>query len=233
EGPGDTSERWRERLVTADSVSEAETMQMLQDFGITASDAVAAGSKDEVLSAAMHLGYPLVLKTAAPDIAHKTEAQGVVLDIADEAALSEAYRAMTERLGPSVTIAPMADTGVEMILGARQDPQFGPVVVIGMGGVLSETVHDVQFALPPFDATWARRLLDRLRFRGVLDGVRGAPAADIDGFCEMAARFSSMADALGSALTEIDLNPVIVGPNQSIAVDALVVGNKQEGTSNE
>ena len=147
--------------------------------------------------------------------------------------MSEAYRAMTERLGPAVTIAPMVDTGVEMILGARQDPQFGPVVVIGMGGVLAETVHDVQFALPPFDAAWARRLLDRLRFRGVLDGVRGAPAADIDGICEMAARFSVMADALGGAFTEIDLNPVIVGPNQCIAVDALVIGNKQEGTSNE
>jgi hypothetical protein len=75
--------------------------------------------------------------------------------------------------------------------------------------------------------------MDRLRFRGVLDGVRGAPAADIDGFCEMAARFSVMVDALGSALTEIDLNPVIVGPRKSIAVDALVVGNRREGTSNE
>ena len=233
EGPDDTAERWRERLMTAGSIGEAEALQMLQDFGVTASDAVAACSKDEVLSAAIHLGYPLVLKTAASDIAHKTEAQGVVLNIADEAALSEAYGAMTERLGPAVTIAPMADAGVEMILGARQDPQFGPVVVIGMGGVLAETVHDVQFALPPFDAAWARRLMDRLRFRGVLDGVRGAPAADIGGFCEMAARFSVMVDALGSALTEIDLNPVIVAPSQSIAVDALVVGNKREGTSNE
>ena len=101
---------------------------------------------------------------------------------------------------------------------------FGALIIIGMGGVLAETVRDVQFALPPFDAAWARRLVDRLRFREVLYGVRGATAADVDGFCEMAARFSAMVDALGETLHEIDLNPAIVTDKGSIAVDALVIG---------
>ena len=173
-------------------------------------------------------GYPVVLKTAVEGIAHMTESDGVVLDIADEDKLLRAYRDISARLGADAIVAPMAASGVEMILGARRDPQFGPLIIVGMGGVLAETVKDVRFALPPFDAAWARRLVDRLRFRAVLDGVRGAEAVDVDGFCELAARFSVMVDALGDSLLEIDLNPVIVTQEESIAVDALVVAGQRE-----
>ncbi len=218
--------KWRARLGSGEPVGEVEAMQMLRDFGISASEAVAVASLDEAIAAADGIGYPLVLKTAASGVAHKTESKGVVLDIADEAALADAYRDLEARLGPDALLAPMADSGVEMILGARRDPQFGALIVIGMGGILAETVKDVQFALPPFDAAWARRLVDRLQLRAVLDGVRGAPAADVDGICELAARFSVMVDALGEALLEIDLNPAIVTDKGCIAVDALVVGAK-------
>ena len=209
-------------------MGEAEAMQMLRDFDILASNSVTACSLADVLMVAGTTGYPLALKTAASGIAHKTESQGVCLDVVDEVALTSAYRDLENRLGPEVIVAPMADSGIELILGARRDPQFGPLVIIGMGGLLAETVQDVQFALPPFDAAWARRLVDRLRFRKLLDGVRGAPASDIDGFCEMAERFSAMVHALGEVLHEIDLNPVIVTSNQCIAVDALVVGSQRE-----
>jgi len=226
--PGEVVSTWRARLVSGEPMGEAEAMQMLRDFDILASNSVTACSLADVLMVAGTTGYPLALKTAASGIAHKTESQGVCLDVVDEVALTSAYRDLENRLGPEVIVAPMADSGIELILGARRDPQFGPLVIIGMGGLLAETVQDVQFALPPFDAAWARRLVDRLRFRKLLDGVRGAPASDIDGFCEMAERFSAMVHALGEVLHEIDLNPVIVTSNQCIAVDALVVGSQRE-----
>ncbi len=111
-----------------------------------------------------------------------------------------------------------------MILGLKRDPQFGPVVVLGFGGVLAETIADVQFALPPFNAEHARRCVDKMRLRPLLDGVRGAPAVDIDAFCTLAEHFSVMAHALRDVLMEVDVNPVIVNEGGAIAVDALVVG---------
>ena len=89
-------------------------------------------------------------------------------------------------------VAPMVEDGIEMLLGCKQDPQFGPVVLIGFGGIYAETLKDVVFALPPFSAQHARRCVDRLRLRPLLDGLRGKPSFDIDAFCNTAARFSAM-----------------------------------------
>lgn len=226
--PADAAATWRERLAGTESLGEAGSMEMLRDFGIPGNETMAAASIEDALLAAARIGYPVALKTAAAGIAHKTELQGVALDIGNDDELTAAYRDIERRIGPDVVVAAMVEAGTEMILGARHDSQFGPLVIIGMGGVMAETVRDVQFALPPFDAACARRLVDRLRFRKVLDGVRGAPPANIDAFCEAAERFSIMVDALSGRLREIDLNPVMVTPNRCIAVDALVVGDQQE-----
>jgi hypothetical protein len=118
----------------------------------------------------------------------------------------------------------MVAAGVDMFLGIKRDPQFGPVVLLGFGGVLAETINDAQFALPPFDSAHARRCIERMRLRPLLDGVRGSPAVNVDVFCDTASRFSLMAHALGDVLSEIDVNPVIVNESSAIAVDALVVG---------
>jgi len=117
----------------------------------------------------------------------------------------------------------MIGDGVEMILGARRDPQFGLVVMLGFGGVLAEVIADVRFALPPFDAECARRRLNELKLETLLRGFRGRRPANIEAFCMMAARFSTMVDALRDELEEVDVNPVIVGEESCIAVDALVV----------
>jgi hypothetical protein len=177
-----------------------------------------------LLASANRVGYPLVLKTAMPGIQHKSERKGVVLNIQDGDQLFDCYAEMANRLGPLVLLAPMVDDGVEMILGARCDPQFGPVVMFGFGGVLAEVVGDVVFALPPFDAAYARRRLNELKLEPLLKGVRGRPPANVEAFCDMAARFSAMVDALRDDLQEVDVNPVIVGPDKSVAVDALVIG---------
>jgi acyl-CoA synthetase (NDP forming) len=221
--PLDTVTKWRRHLAVESNPDEATSLTMLNDFGISASICEVASSRDELLESSQTLDYPLVLKTAMPGMLHKTERHGVRLNIRDEAELLAAYEDMCDRLGPRVLLTTMAVSGVEMILGARHDPQFGPVVMLGFGGVLAEVRPDVSFALPPFDAGWARRMLNRLQQRALLDGVRGRSPLAIDRFCDMAARFSAMVSALQDELHEIDVNPVIVGQESCIAVDALLV----------
>ncbi len=220
-------DRWRDMLIGGNTLTEADALAMLGDFGVPASAAVSVDSADLAATAAHRVGYPVVLKTAKEGIVHKTDVEGVVLDIEDEAQLRKAYGQMSQRLGDDAIISGMASTGIEMFLGLKHDPQFGPVILIGAGGVLAETINDVQFALPPFDAQHARRCVDRLKLRPLLDGVRGQPAADLVAFCEAAARFSEMAAALGDVLAAVDVNPVVVHASGATAVDALVVGRDQ------
>jgi acyl-CoA synthetase (NDP forming) len=215
--------RWSAQLRQGGILDELTSLAMLSDFGIPASKGRLLNSEAELADCAAALDFPLVLKTAMPGVHHKTEQRGVVLNIADPQQLRHEYRVMRERLGPTAVIAEMVARGTEMILGARRDPQFGPVVMLGFGGVLAEVMKDVAFALPPFDAATASRLLDKLDLRPLLDGVRGAPAADVEAFCKLAARFSAMVAALAHDVGEIDINPVIVTESNALAVDALVV----------
>jgi acyl-CoA synthetase (NDP forming) len=217
-------ERWKKRLRTGEILDELDSLLMLSDFGVQTSSPLAAVGEDAVLAAAKSCAYPVVLKSAKPGLLHKSDQGGVIIGITDEDQLRQMYSLMRGRLGDDVLVARVAESGVEMILGLKRDPQFGPVVMLGFGGVLAETIDDVQFALPPFDAEHARRCIDRMRLRPLLDGLRGAPAVNVDAFCQVAERFSIMAHALRDVLAEVDMNPVIVNKNGAIAVDALVVG---------
>ena len=217
-------ERWQRRLRSGETLGELDALAMMADFGIVTSSPRAAADEEAVISAAEDCGYPVVLKTARPGLLHKSDQGGVIVGIADEESLRQMYRLLRSRLGDDVLVAPVADAGVEMILGVKRDPQFGPIVLLGFGGILAETIADVQFALPPFDAAHVRRCLDRMKLRPLLDGVRGARAVDIDAFAELAARFSVLASALGDVLSEVDINPVIVSERSAVAVDAIVIG---------
>jgi hypothetical protein len=117
----------------------------------------------------------------------------------------------------------MAPSGVEVALGIVRDPTFGPLVLVAAGGILIELLHDRALAFPPFDETGARRLIDRLQIRPLLDGVRGAPPVDVDSLARAVSRLSVLASDLGDRLVELDVNPMIVSPEGSVAVDALVV----------
>ena len=127
------------------------------------------------------------------------------------------------RLGPAALVCEMAQRGVEMFLGVRCDPQFGPVVLLGFGGIHAETLQDLAFAMPPFDAAHAHRCVDRLRLRPLLDRLRGSPASDVEAFAQAAASFSRLVHALRDDIAELDVNPMIVGENGCVAVDALLV----------
>ncbi len=230
--PAGLGARWRMRLAAGETLDEADAVALMLDAGLPMNPNRRVEDEQGAVAAAEDLGYPVVLKTAQPGIAHKTDQGGVCLGIGDVAELVAAYRDMAARLGPRVLLAPMVGgPGVEMMLGLVHDAQFGPLVMLGFGGVHIETFRDIACALPPFDAQTARRLIDRLQLRALLDGQRGGKPADIDAYCEAAAQFSVLAASLGDVLEEVDLNPVIVRAQGCVAVDALVVGRPVADTA--
>jgi acetate---CoA ligase (ADP-forming) len=216
---------WRSRLA-AGALGDVESFALLRDYGIPVPPAVVAESAEAAVCAARELGYPAVCKTATAGIDHKTEHGGVKLGLADDTAVRAAYRDLASRLGPRVLVSRMAPPGVELALGMIDDPQFGPVVMVAAGGVLVEVLRDARYALAPFGPATARRLLDGLAVRRLFQGVRGAQPADIDAAALTIARFSVLAHELAGAIAECDVNPLIVGAEGAVAVDALVLPRK-------
>ncbi|HMG49457.1 MAG TPA: acetate--CoA ligase family protein, partial [Inquilinus sp.] len=223
--PAAMVETWRRRLADGHAIGEAEALRLLADFGLTVTPCATAKDESDAVEAAMRIGFPVALKTVG--VAHKSDVDGVRLALANPAAVRAAHRDLAARLGPRVLVARMAQgQGVEMMLGLHRDPDFGPVVLVGFGGIHAEILKDAVFALPPFDAAEARRLIDRLRLRPLLDGARGAAPADIDAMAQAAARFSALAAALGDGIETIDVNPILVLPRGAVAVDALVAARR-------
>jgi acyl-CoA synthetase (NDP forming) len=216
--------RWSTRLAEGSDLGEADGYDLLRDFGVTAPEYRLAEDEAATLAGAEALGYPVVLKTAMPGIAHKSDVGGVVLNIRDAEALAAAYGDLASRLGPRVLVTPMLKIqGVEMVMGMVRDPNFGPIVMLGAGGVFVEIMKDVRAILPPFGPDVARREIEKLKIRPLLDGARGRPAVDLDALADALSRFSALVDALRDSVKEIDVNPLIAGPDGCIAVDALVV----------
>jgi acyl-CoA synthetase (NDP forming) len=215
---------WKRQLQDCDYVSESLASELLRDFGIPMIQSLEVSSLDELQTAVLNVGFPLVLKTAVQGIDHKTEVGGVILNISDQPQLQDAYEDLLQRLGPAVTVAPMADNnGVEMILGVSRDEQFGPTVVVGFGGIYAEILSDVAVMLPPFDSAEVKRVLKSLSMYPLLEGVRGGSPLDIDSYCDVAAKMSAIALALSDSVVEIDINPVRLGVKGCIGLDALVV----------
>jgi acyl-CoA synthetase (NDP forming) len=227
--PGPALDGWRARLAESRALDEHEALELLRDFGLPANPCRVADDEPAVRAAAREFGYPVVLKTAMPGIDHKSDRGGVHLGIADEAALAVAYQDLAKRLGPRALVAPMVtDTGVEMLLGMVNDDQFGPVVLLGYGGLHVEALADVVHVLPPFDAAEARRLVAGLAVAALIHSRRHPRALAVDEFCKIAARFSELVAGLGDLLAEIDINPVIVHPDGCIIVDALVLSRQRQ-----
>jgi acyl-CoA synthetase (NDP forming) len=212
-------DRWRARLEDGRPWSELEGLRLVADYGIPAVRAERATA--EAVSTAQRIGWPVALKGTGA--AHKTEAGGVTLGLRSPDELEDAYRAVASRLGPEVVVAAMAPPGVELALGMVRDPQFGPLVMVAAGGELIEAFRDRRMGLPPLDRARAARLLDRLAVRPLLDGARGRPPADIEAAVDAIVRLSALATDVGDLIEELDVNPLICGPDGCVAVDALVV----------
>ena len=167
----------------------------------------------------------MVVKTAAPGVLHKSDVGGVRLSVGDEAAVGTAYGELRATFGPRAVVQRQiaAAGAIELFLGMSSDPQFGPLVSVGLGGIWVEVLRDVVTVVPPIDVDAAGTLLCRLRGFPLLQGIRGAPAADLDAACQAIAAFSRMAAALGPVLDQVDVNPLLASPQGVVAVDALVV----------
>lgn len=214
---------WRGRLLQDTPLDEAEGLAMLRDYGVPTVPIRQVASGAEAIAAADAVGYPIVLKSAAPGLLHKSDADGVIVGIAGAGELVERYEDLAARLGPEALVAPMVDTTVEMALGLVVDPQFGPLVMVAGGGIFIEVFGDRALALAPFGEATARRLVDRLQIRPVLDGVRGRPAVDVAALVDAIVALSDLAADLGDLIGELDINPIVVTPEGCLALDALVV----------
>ncbi|HAX24625.1 MAG TPA: acetate--CoA ligase family protein [Thermomicrobiales bacterium] len=227
---------------------EREAKQLLALYGIPVTGERLAVSADEAVAAAGQIGYPVVLKIESPDIAHKTEAGGVLLGVADDAAVREGYARIIASAGAynanaritGVLVQQMVQGGREVILGMTQDPTFGPAVAVGLGGIFVEILKDVVLGAPPLTADEGREMLGQLRGRAILEGARGAAPADLDTVAGIIERFSRLCLDLRHEVAEIDINPLLVFDEGQGAcvVDCLIVpsdgaasGGKQNGAS--
>jgi acetate---CoA ligase (ADP-forming) len=206
--------------------------RLLEEFGIAAVPTVMTQSADEAAAAANRMGFPVVLKIESAQITHKSDAGGVAFRLSSTTEVRNAYaQIITEvsRRAPiakidGIVVQRMASEGVEMILGIKRDPLFGPVVICGFGGILVELLKDVSIGMPPLSPKQAHDMLKRLRGFPILAGVRGKPAADIDALCDAIAGVSTLAWSFRDQLAGLDINPLIVLPKGKgvVAVDALV-----------
>lgn len=218
--------RWRDRLAGAAPLSVDEAAALLADYGIPAARSLVAESADEAVAAAVGLGWPVVLKSAAPGLDHKSEAGGVALDLKDAEALRAAHARMAA-LGPRVSVSPMVRGRIEIAFGMISDAQFGPVLMLAAGGIFIEALADRAVALAPVSSEEAGAMLSSLRIHRLMGALRGLPAVNVGAVADAFARFSTLVADLGDLIAEIDVNPLLVSETGIMAVDALIVSKAQ------
>lgn len=213
-------------------LSESVSKDLLESYGIATTLPRAASTAEEAVEQAEAISYPVVLKILSPQITHKTDVGGVVLNLSTAEEVREAFGKIVgkaELLRPDaeikgVTVQAMADleNGTELILGIKQDPVFGSVMMIGTGGIYAELMKDRTLELPPLNENLARRMLQNLNIYPLLTGYRGKPGVDMDKLVEVLIRMSYLASDYPE-ITELDINPLLAGPKGIIALDARVV----------
>jgi acetyltransferase len=212
---------------------ESEAKSLLAAYGIPVAEGREGHSADEVVSLAETVGFPVVLKVVSPQITHKTDVGGVQLNLANEAQVRAAYGEMFSNVRQArpdaqihaVSVQPMVSLpgGIELIIGAKKDPVFGPVIMVGFGGIAAELFHDSALGLPPLNERLALHMLESLRAWPLVKGYRGRkPIASVDRLIEILLRFSTLV-ADFPQIAELDANPVLVRDDQVIVLDARVV----------
>ncbi|MFH8614896.1 acetate--CoA ligase family protein [Streptomyces sp. NPDC017979] len=212
-------------------LSEHAAKQLLRAYGIRVPREQLVTSAAASVRAAALVGYPVVMKASGTRLAHKTELGLVKVGLTSASQVRDAYRELTDVARyegvdlDGILVCQMVEQGVEMVVGVTQDVLFGPTVTVGLGGVLVEVLQDAAVRVPPFGEGQARAMLDELRGRTLLDGVRGGPPLDVDALVEVVLRVQRMALELGDELVELDVNPLMVLPRGqgAVALDALAV----------
>lgn len=216
-----------------DLLSEAQAKHILSAYGIPVAEPVPATSATEAAAIAKRIGFPVVLKVVSPQIAHKTDIGGVELNLTDEQQVELAYQRITKAVHEkrpdasidTITVQPMVTqpSGLELLLGLKTDPIFGPVIMVGLGGVAAEVLRDTAVGLPPLNDRLATRMLESLRSWPLISGYRGRePIAQTDSLVDLLLRFSQLAADLPQ-IRELDANPILVRDKHYIALDARVL----------
>jgi hypothetical protein len=221
-------QRWSHQLAQLTSCDEITSLRLMADFGLPSVGFAIAEDRDHLLVAAETCGYPLVLKTAMPGIAHKSDQNGVKVGIENAQQLEVEYSDLQRRLGDRVLVMPLVAGGVEVSVGMKNDAQFGPLVIVACGGVLIELLAERACKLAPISANQANLMIDELRLAKLLAGVRGQAAVNRIALVELIVRFSRLVMAFKDSIVEIDLNPVIVNEAGCTIVDALVIPGRPD-----
>jgi len=213
--------------------SERETVDYLKRFGVPVVPQVLATDAKQAVAAARDMNGPVVLKIASPDIAHKTEVGGVVLNLQGDDAVEAAFRrimdaaasAMPKARLDGVIVSPMRKGGIELFTGVRVDAQWGPVIALGLGGVWIEALQDVSLRLLPVTPADVEQMVSELRGAKLLQGFRGAPPVDVAKLADAVARIGDAALALGATLDTLEVNPLLADGARIEALDALATYN--------
>jgi acyl-CoA synthetase (NDP forming) len=229
DGARDTAKAFLDKTANP-TLTEREGKDVLAAYGVPVVRETLVQSADEAVAAAQALATAVALKIESPDIAHKTEAGVIRLGLRSEADIRDGFHAIMDnarRVLPSpringVLVQPMVPQGVEIMVGARVDPQFGPMIVVGLGGVFVELLRDTAIRLAPIDAEEALAMLRSLKGWRALTGFRGAPPVDLKCLSEVIARISEFIADHHDRVAELDINPLICAPGQIVAVDALI-----------
>jgi len=212
-------------------LSETDSKRILACYGITIPQEILARDPAEAALAAGQIGGPVAIKIVSRDILHKTEAGGVKLGLttpddvrqAAEDILASALRYAPQARIDGISVQQMAPSGIEIVLGVKNDRQFGPLVAAGLGGIMVELLGDTAVRLAPVNDQTARAMLASLKGHALLTGFRGKPGVNIVGLADMICRLSELAHDLRDIVDQIDVNPVIVSASKVMAADALIV----------
>ncbi|HLB22594.1 MAG TPA: acetate--CoA ligase family protein [Dehalococcoidia bacterium] len=211
-------------------LTEVEAKQVLEQAGVPVSPARLATTKEDAVKMASELGYPIVLKIVSPQITHKSDVGGVALGLSSAEEVGAAFErvvANAKKASPKATIDGVAvqrmeRQGTEVIVGMTTDPQFGPVMMFGLGGIMVEILKDVAFRVVPINERDARQMIHEIKGYPVLEGFRGHDPADVAKLQELLLKVSTFIEA-NPEVAELDLNPVFAYKDGAIAVDARIV----------
>jgi acetyltransferase len=214
-------------------LDEADSKELLRAYGIASPREIVASGIEDATRAAREIGFPVVLKVLAAEVAHKSDIGGVIVGIKDEEELRAAYVRMAHNLAKArpgmaldkVLVAQQVAGGVELVLGVQRDPEIGPVVMFGTGGVLLELLKDVRFGAVPLPSWQAGEMIERTSAGRLLKGYRGAPPSDQAAVLAALLALGRLAHDLGERIQSIDINPLVPLPagKGCLALDALVV----------
>jgi acetate---CoA ligase (ADP-forming) subunit beta len=209
------------------TLSEYESKQVLASYGIPVTRELLVDNIQDLINAIKEIGYPLVFKGCSSNIAHKTEKGLIKVDIRNEEEAKAAFEEIAANIGTedAILVQEMVKGQRELVIGLTRDPQFGPCVMFGLGGIFTEILKDISFRVAPLEKRDALEMMKDIKGHKILEAVRGMEAADLDIFSDILIKVGQIG-LENEHVKEIDINPVIISGNQPVAVDALVVLDK-------